>query len=96
MKIQNEQKEVIEGVEVYFGEVPAQLLEGYSGLVYYFKTLDAYEVETHEKVVKKVIKAIENYYDEGTAGFTLRKIECPVWESQLQISVASFRWRDSY
>lgn len=96
MKIQQEQKEVIDGIEISFGEVPSQLIEGHSGLVYYFKTLEAYDAETHEKVVKKLIKAIENFYDDGTAGYTLRTIDCPVWEPKLQISVASFRWRDSY
>lgn len=86
----------IDGINVEYGKIPSRLIEGWNGIVYYFKTFDAYDTELHERVVSKIIDQLEyQSYDHG-AEWRKSKIEALIWERYHQVTLVSFRVKDSY
>jgi hypothetical protein len=84
------------GIDVEYGKIPSGLLEGWDGIVYYFKTNYAYDTKLHEEVVSKVVDQLESQsYDHGSE-WRKTKIEALVWEELCQITLVSFRIKDSY
>lgn len=86
----------INGIEVKYGRLPSGLIERYEGIIFFFKTREAYDAETHEKAVQPLISKIESKsYDHGS-DWEMVKCEAIVWKERNQITVASFRVRDIY
>lgn len=86
----------VDGITVEYGRIPGNLIKGWNNIVYYFQTRDAYNTETHERVVKKVIDQLESQSVDHWAEWRVQKIEAVVWDEFCQITLVSFRVRDSY
>lgn len=86
----------VDGITVEYGRIPGSLIEGWNDIVYYFQTLDAYNTERYESVVKKVIDQLESQSFDHWAEWRVQKIEAVVWNEYCQITLVSFRVKDSY
>lgn len=84
--------------DVACGRIPSGLIDGWNGIVFYFCTSDAYDAGKHEALVKPLIQNIAWQNDETEHGVSWRvtKTEAVVWEPHKQITLVSFRIRDSY
>lgn len=86
----------VNGIVVEYGRIPIGIVQGYSGIIFYFKTTDAYDTELHENTVKLLLNLIrQDSYDHGTY-WSLTKCGTVVWNELSQVSIVSFRIRDSY
>lgn len=86
----------VDGISVEYGKIPSGLIDDWNGIVYYFSTFDAFNTELHEKVVGAVIKQLEDQsYDHGSE-WRKTKIEAIVWDEYKQLTLVSFRIKDSY
>ena len=87
---------IVNGTLVDYVRIPGGLLEDFKGIVFCFETTDAYDSELHENAVKPLLEKIESKsYDHGTY-WDLQKVEALIWKPGHQVTVASFRIRDSY
>lgn len=86
----------INGIEVKYGRLPSGLVQSYEGIVFFFKTREAYDADTHERAVQTLISKIESESDNHGSSWEMVKCEATVWKERNQITVASFRVRDIY
>ena len=86
----------VDGINVEYGKIPSGLIEGWKGIVFYFQTNDAYDTELHERVVGKVIDQLESQSFDHWQEWRKTKIEAVVWNEYCQITLVSFRIKDSY
>lgn len=86
----------IDGINIEYGMIPSGLIESWDGIVYYFKTNTAYDVDSHEWVVSKVINQLQNQNSDHQSEWRRTKIEAVVWNEDVQITLVSFRIKDSY
>jgi hypothetical protein len=83
-------------IDVFYSRIPIGLVEGFDGIIFYFQTTEAFDAKAHEGAVKPIIDAlVDQSYDHG-AYWVLTKCEAVVWHERSQVSVVSFRVRDSY
>ena len=83
----------IDDIEIQYGSIPSGVIDGWDGIVYYFKT---YDDKSHEKVVTQMIEQLESQsYDHGSE-WRETKVEAVVWNEYCQITLVSFRVKDSY
>ncbi len=86
----------VNGIDVFYSRIPIGLVEGFDGIVFYFQTTEAFNTKAHEGAVKPVIDSlIDQSHDHG-AYWEVTKCEAVVWHEHSQVSVVSFRIRDSY
>lgn len=96
MNLNPSETDEINGVHVTYGRIPVGLVQGFKGIIFYFQTNDAFDTELHENTVKLALNLlIQDSYDHGTY-WELTKIEAVVWNELSQITIVSFRVRDSY
>jgi hypothetical protein len=86
----------VNGVGVLYGRIPNGIIEGFEDIIFYFLTAEAFDTEKHEKTVKPLLDSIEHDSHDHGAYWELTKCECLVWNERSQVTVASFRVRDSY
>ena len=96
MNLQTKLQTVVDGTTIEYGRIPGGLISGWTGIVYYFLTSDAYDAEKHEKVVNVVIEQLESQSFDHWSEWRKTKIESVVWDEYCQITLVSFRVRDSY
>ncbi|MCA4755562.1 hypothetical protein H8Z60_23845 [Mycolicibacterium fortuitum] len=87
----------IYGVNVHYGKVLNSLCpEGWSGIIYFIQTAWQEGQEKHESIVEQMIRQFETQsYDHGSE-WRETKREVIHLDSMSQISLVSFRIRDSY
>ena len=95
-KLQTELKVQIDGIEVEYGGIPNGLVSGWNGIIYYFKTSNTYDKELHKKIVSKVIEQLESQSFDHWSEWRKTKVETIVWDEYCQITLVSFRVKDSY
>jgi hypothetical protein len=95
-KLQTSLKIDIDGINITYGSIPSGLIDGWNGIVYYFLTNDAYDTELHEKTVGQVISQLESQSFDHWSEWRKTKIEAVVWDELCQITLVSFRVKDSY
>ena len=83
---------------VCYGRIPSGLIEGWNGIVFFFHTADVYDAKKHEDLIKPIIEQIEYQNDESEHGVSWRIMQkdAVVWEPRRQITLVSWRVRDSY
>lgn len=86
----------VDGINIEYGKVPSGLIEGWKGIVFYFQTNDAYDIKLHEKVVSKVIEQLKSQSFDHWQEWRQTKTEAVVWNEYCQITLTSFRIKDSY
>ena len=86
----------VDGITVEYGKIPSGLIEDWNGIVYYFQTSNAYDTELHEKVVGSIIKQLESQSFDHWSEWRQTKIDAVVWDENRQITLVSFRVKDSY
>lgn len=86
----------VDGISIDYGRIPSGLVDGWNGIVYYFLTKDAYDTELHEKVVGKVISQLESQSFDHWSEWRKTKTETIIWDEYCQLTLASFRVKDSY
>jgi hypothetical protein len=86
----------VDGINVDYGRIPSGLIDGWNGIVYYFLTNDAYDTDLHEKVISKVIDQLESQSFDHWSEWRQTKIEATVWNEYCQLTLVSFRVKDSY
>lgn len=86
---------MIEKVEV--GKIPGGLVEGWNGIVYYYKTtFENPTAEEHENLVLPIVrKQMSDSYDHGSE-WRIQRIEPVIWERWHQVTLVQFRIKDSY
>ena len=79
------------------GKIPGGLIDGWIGIVYYYKTdLEAPTAEQHKKLVQPIInKQMSDSYDHGSE-WRVEKIELVIWKMWLQVTLVQFRIKDTY
>lgn len=83
----------IEGTNIEYGKIPSGLVNGWNGIVYYIKTDN---IEKHHEVVLKLIEQLElQSYDHGSE-WRKTQVETVKCNEYCQISIVSFRVKDSY
>ncbi|MEK4968593.1 hypothetical protein MKX29_13375 [Cytobacillus sp. FSL R7-0696] len=87
---------IINQTQVDYGEIPSGLIDGYIGTVFYFKTSDAFDKDTHESAIKPLIKQLQSASEDYGTSLELSKCEALIWKEYRQVTVASFRIRDIY
>lgn len=96
MNLQTKLQTVVDQTTIEYGRIPSGLISGWTGIVYYFLTNDAYDTEKHEKVVSEVVGQLESQSFDHWTEWRKTKIEAVVWDEYCQITLVSFRVRDSY
>jgi hypothetical protein len=86
----------VESVNVVYGKIPSGLIEGWDGIVYYFQTSNTYDTALHEKIVNKLIDQLESQSFDHWSEWRKTKVEVVVWNEHSQITLVSFRVKDSY
>lgn len=86
----------VDKINIEYGRIPSGLIDGWKGIVFYFQTNDAYDTELHEKVVGKVIDQLESQSFDHWQEWRKTRIESVVWNEHCQITLVSFRIKDSY
>lgn len=86
----------VDGINIDYGRIPSGLIDGWKGIVFYFQTNDAYDTELHERVVGKVIDQLESQSFDHWSEWRKTKVEVVVWNEYCQITLVSFRIKDSY
>lgn len=94
--LKTELKTQIDGIEVVYGSIPSGLIENWNGIVYYFETHDISDKELHKKVVSKVINQLESQSFDHWSEWRKTKVETVVWNEYCQVTLVSFRIKDSY
>ena len=95
MNLQTELQTIIDGTIIEYGKIPSGLIDGWTGTVYYFLTSDAYDAEKHKKVVNVVIEQLESQIFDLWSEWR-KTIGTVVWDEHCQITLVSFRVKDSY
>lgn len=86
----------VNGIDVFYSRIPNGLVRGFDGIIFYFQTTEAFDTKAHEEAVKSVISLlVDQSYDHGVY-WKVTKCESIVWHERSQVSVVSFRVRDSY
>lgn len=86
----------IDNISIEYGQIPNGLIEGWNGIVFYFLTRDAYNTERHELIVGNVIDRLVSQSEYSYTRWVKTKIEAVEWTEYCQITLVSFRVRDSY
>jgi len=84
------------GERVSYGRIPGGLIEGFDGIVFYFWTEDAFDAQKHENIVKPIIDEMVRQNEDYGTRWVISKIDAVIWTAQKQVTVVSFRIRDSY
>ena len=84
------------GTKVTYGRIPGGLVEGFDGLDFYFWTDDAFDAQKHENAVKPIIDELVRQNEDYGTRWVITKIDAVIWTEQKQVTVVSFRIRDSY
>ena len=87
---------VSQGEEVTYGRFPSGLIDGWDGIVFYFQTSNCDNDELYNMVINSLIERLEDENEDH--GVTWRKTRQDIirWEEKNQITLVSFRVRDSY
>ena len=95
-KLQTKMTTIIENTIVEYGKIPSGLINGYEsvdGIIYYIQTNDE---DNHLKAVKQIIEQLEaQSYDHGSE-WRETSSALMLCNEYCQISIVSFRVRDSY
>ena len=86
----------IDNISIEYGQIPSGLIEGWSGIVYYFLTRSAFDTELHEEAVEGVVNKLMSQNEHSYTRWVKTKIEAVEWTEYCQITLVSFRVRDSY
>ena len=82
---------------VEYGKLPGGLIEGWDGIVCWYKTtMDEPDADKHEELVKTIIdKQMSDSFDHWQE-WRVSKIETVLWQKYYQVTLCSFYIKDSY
>lgn len=83
-------------INVQYGMIPNGVVPGFSGNVYFYETRKCKTEEEHKKMIEPNIKKLISRYDTEYASYEETKREIVVWTPISQVTLISFRVRDSY
>ena len=89
------------GFLISYGRIPSNIIDGWEGIVFYFTTNERElfnDIKKYEETIQPLIDQIRWQNDESEHGVTWRETrkEAIVWDELRQITLVSFRVRDTY
>lgn len=86
---------------ISYGRIPSNIIEGWEGIVFYFTTNERElfnDIKKYEEIIQPLIDKLKWQNDESKHGVSWRETrkEAIVWNEMRQITLVSFRVRDSY
>lgn len=100
-KLKNSNTIKVDNYYVDYGRIPSGLVEGWNEIVFYFKTSEEElfnDIKKYEKTIQQLINQLKEQNDESEHGVSWRETrkEAVKWNEYCQITLVSFRVRDSY
>ena len=95
-KLKTSQSVKVDGKVVEYGRIPTGLIVGWDGIVFYIKTSDCYLLKEHKGMTNYIINRLENENEDHGTSWRETGREIVKLEMRSQITLVSFRIRDSY
>jgi len=87
----------IDGITIEYGRIPSGIVNGWDGIVYYFQTnISELVKDKYESIIQKVINKLESQSFDHWSEWRETRKETIVFDKCWQITLASFRVKDSY
>ncbi len=100
-ELKNRNTVKVDNYYVGYGRIPSGLIEGWNEIVFYFTTSEEElfnDINKYEKIIQQLIDRLKYQNDESEHGVSWRETrkEAVEWNKYCQITLVSFRVRDSY